>query len=219
MINKIGKGIILLSSFLLFSCNELTQSIKDTLNPVPKKDSHTLKEKSWDGKEITTNPPVSLKVVEPIAKSVHALQEAESSLRSLPQFEGKEIFVYRSAHFYNDGRIILGIQDPMNPSMVDKYTYKDGKWQDIQPVRITKADRLEDYLVALDNAPFVRVNKVYEAIQQVGQEIGSDEAEVIVYFVAHKGRVRWYPTQLRTERSRYSLTFDEEGNFISFEQD
>lgn len=111
----IKKTSILIGSFLLFSCNELSQSIKDTLNPDTEK-------------VILQSKTEPLKPVESIAKSVKSLQVAENSLRNLPQLEGQEIFVYRSAHFYEDGRIILNIQDPVDPGLVDRYTYVQ-KWE------------------------------------------------------------------------------------------
>lgn len=190
----------------MLSCNELSQSIKDTIRPIPQTNAHDIESQ------------LPLQAI-PIAASKDALQEAENSLRSLPRFKGKKIVVYRSAHFYGDGRIILNIQDPTDPGIIDKYSYKNGQWQKPDPVRITQQDRLKDNLVSLDKAPFATANKVYETVLQKLQEINSDKTDVTVYFVPFQGGIRWYPTRLETERSRYSLMFDEAGNLLSFEQD
>lgn len=192
--------------FLLLSCNELSKSIKDTISPAPQTETHA-------PEPLVPQQPI------PIAASIDALQQAENRLRSLPRFEGKEIVVYRSAHFYDDGRIILNIQDPTDPGIIDRYTYNHGVWQEPEPVRITRSDRVEDNLVSLDKAPFTTANKVYETVRQKLHEINSDQKKVTVYFVPYKGGIRWYPTRLTTERSRYSLAFDEAGNLQSFEQD
>lgn len=42
----------------------------------------------------------------------NTLQQAEDALKALPQFAGKELNVFQNVHFYNDGRIIIEIQDP-----------------------------------------------------------------------------------------------------------
>lgn len=204
-----------MSSLLLLSCGELSQSIKDTVNPNVQNASPEVSDQ-----QPSAGPAVPSAPSGPIAASAEALQRAENSLRNLPQFEGKDIIVFRSVHFYNDGRIMLNIQHPADPSMIDRYTYKNGAWEEPQPVRITKSDRVEDYSASLDKAPFVTAHKVYETIQQKLKEINGDETSGhTVYFVPVNGTIRWYPTRLETDRSRYSLKFDENGNLLSFEQD
>lgn len=42
----------------------------------------------------------------------NTLQQAEDALKALPQFAGKELNVFQNVHFYDDGRIIIEIQDP-----------------------------------------------------------------------------------------------------------
>lgn len=202
----IKKASIFICSVLLVSCNELSQSIKETVNP----SAQTVEQ------QVLEQQP---KPVGPIAASVDRLRQAEHSLRELPRFKGREIVVHRSAHFYEDGRIILNIQDPSNPGNIDQYTYKNDEWQNPVPVRIIRSDKLEEHLASLDKAPFERANKVHNIIRQKLKEINSDQIHMTVYFVPYKGSVRWYPRNLKTERSRYSLAFDEEANLLSFEQD
>lgn len=201
-------------SLLLLSCGEVGQSIKDTIQPSPQPDQTS-----------STNLPAELAdaFAPPqrisAAASPDVLQEAENKLRALPRFLGKEIRVFRSAHFYDDGRIMLSIQDPEDHTIIDSYTYKDGAWQDPEPVRITRADRVDEYLAPLSQAPFIHAHKVYQTVQEKLKEIQSTDTSMTIYFVPSRGEIRWYPSSLSTDRSRYSLKFDEQGNLLSFTQD
>jgi hypothetical protein len=56
---------------------------------------------------------------------------AEKALRDLPQYAGKEIFIYSSLHFYNDGSIRTMLQHPENPEYIDNYVYQNGVWSGI----------------------------------------------------------------------------------------
>lgn len=202
----------------------MVQSIHDTFNPIVEDQSNTVtpdeqapkasKDKVKKLAEKTQKP-----VTIPIASDTAALQDAENSLRSLSRFTGKNIIVYRSAHFYPDGRIMLHIVDPDNSNAVDRYTYKNGEWQAPQPVQITKSDDIANFSINLDKAPFVRANRVYRIIVEKLKEIKAGHHKATVYYVPYKGKLRWFPTRLNTDRSRYTITFSPEGRLISFKQD
>ncbi|WP_435524259.1 hypothetical protein [Chryseobacterium indoltheticum] len=67
---------------------------------------------------------------------------AEKQLRSLSQFSGKSIFVYKLIHFYGDGRIITKLQNPFNLNIL-MLIYRDGHWQDPKPEIFRKNDEIK----------------------------------------------------------------------------
>lgn len=198
------KIIILLSNIILnISCESISTSIKETFEPAPKEEYGKKKKSIFD--------KVS------IASQVEALQKAENQLRALPQFQEKKIRLHRSTHFYQDGRIITEIQNPDEPRNIDSYTYRDGKWETPEPVRISLSDKIEEHLIDLDSIPFVNAHKVYQAITEKSAELGIEPRETI-YVIPRNNKANWYPKTLETERSRYRLEFDSQGNLLSFEQ-
>ncbi len=199
-----------MGALLFISCTEFSQSVHDTLK--------TEEEVKQSTMLVTGSKAFSGIRTRSVAANAQALQKAEDALRRLPEFEGKAIKIYGSAHFYHDGRIVLGVEDAERPGFVDKYTYRKGKWKKSEPVSITHSNRFEDDLVALEKVPFTNANKVYASIREKMRETGSKETHLTVYFVPYKGTVLWYPTSLRTERSTYSLKFDEGGNLLQFKQ-
>ncbi|ERJ57880.1 hypothetical protein [Sphingobacterium paucimobilis] len=197
---------------LLSSCKPFTQSIRDTLK------SEEEVQQDLAHKEQNESNSFPLRVIKTVS-STAALQAAEETLRQLPQFSGKPIMVQQSAHFFGDGRIVLNIQNPDTPQNIDRYVYQRGKWQTPTPVRITKADRLDQQLFPLDRVSFATANKVYTTLKQKIKEIKSEERDPTVYFSFYNDKINWSPRSLRTPRGSYSLSFDEQGNLQSFEKD
>lgn len=208
------KSSLFIISLLLLSCGEVGRSFSDTFQPSPQPAETSGTSQQAELADAFA-PPQRISA----AASPDALQEAENKLRALPRFAGKEIMIFRSTHFYDDGRIMLSIQDPEDHTIIDSYTYKDGAWQDPEPVRITRADRVDEYLAPLSQAPFIHAHKVYQTIKEKLKEIQSKDTSMTIYFVPMRGEIRWYPSTLSTDRSRYSLKFDEQGNLLSFTQD
>ncbi|MBU3122396.1 hypothetical protein [Sinomicrobium weinanense] len=146
------KGNAVLKAFCLFallwsvaSCEQFSRSIKDTLKNKEEDGQKTVNrnthetdagEKIGSGKKDTEEPKVKEPPL-PLTGDPEALKEAEESLRNLPEFRGKTIYVHRIIYFYDDGRIHLQIQNPDNPEYADMYRYGDGQWQDAQPVRLS----------------------------------------------------------------------------------
>lgn len=209
------KKIIILLSFIILniSCERISTSIKETFEPAPKEEYGKKKKSIFDKVSIEEEEEEEV----PIASQVEALQKAENQLRALPEFQGKKIRLYRSTHFYQDGRIITEIQNPDEPRNIDSYTYRDGKWETPEPVRISLSDKIEEHLIDLDSIPFVNAHKVYQAITEKSAELGIEPRETI-YVVPRNNKANWYPKTLETERSRYRLEFDSQGNLLSFEQ-
>ena len=207
------KKIIILLSFIILnvSCESISNSIKETFEPAPQE------EYGKKTKSIFDKVTIEKKQEVPIASQVEALEKAENQLRALPEFQGNKIRLHRSTHFYQDGRIITEIQNPDEPRNIDRYTYRDGKWEAPEPVRISLSDKIEEHLIDLDSVPFVNAHKVYQAITEKSAELGIEPRETI-YVVPRNNKANWYPKTLDTDRSSYRMEFDSQGNLLSFEQ-
>lgn len=207
------KKIIILLSFIILniSCERISTSIKETFEPAPQE------EYGKKTKSIFDKVTIEKKQEVPIASQVEALQKAENQLRALPEFQGKKIRLHRSTHFYQDGRIITEIQNPDEPRNIDRYTYRDGKWEAPEPVRISLSDKIEEHLIDLDSVPFVNAHNVYQVVIEKSAELGIEPRETI-YVVPRNNKANWYPKTLETERSSYRMEFDSQGNLLSFEQ-
>lgn len=210
---------LLLCLVFLFSCKEMVQSIKDTFDPKVESQGKTSTSKEQESKVQKAKKETPAVEAQKTIASPIALQQAENSLRNLPRFTGKNIIVYRSAHFYPDGRIKLNILDPNDPTSVDRYTYKNGNWQEPEPIQITRSDDISNNSINLDKAPFIVANRVYDTIIDKLKELQTDQTKVTVYYVPYKGKLRWFPTSLNTDRSRYAMKFNQKGQLISFKQD
>lgn len=203
--------LLSISLFFCVSCQEFSQSIRETYEPSPSDEtlSQDLKEDAGKSEESRIS----------VASSIEALQLAEDALRNLPQFRNKPIVIFSSMHFYDDGRIGTEIQDPDNPEFIDAYTYRDGEWLKGKPVVITQQTRVEEKLVPLGNVSLLAAHRIYHTVKEKVAEIGGDRDSNTVYFVVNRGEVRWYPRSLRTPRARYSIEFDGDGNLVHFERD
>lgn len=197
------------------SCNKLSRTIEKTLNP----DKNQQTENPTDSSDSKTNDTSIKKTEIPFCENVKALEAAETSLRNMPQFKGKNINIYRSVHFYEDYRISLKIQHPDNPEYIDEYYYSDGKWNDPKPVQTTKRDKIEENLLALDKIPFANAHNVYRSLQEKIREIPDVEKISTIYVIAYKGNPRWYPSSINSPRSKYSIEFNADGTLKSFEQE
>ena len=207
------KKIIILLSFIILnvSCESISNSIKETFEPAPQE------EYGKKTKSIFDKVTIEKKQEVPIASQVEALEKAENQLRALPEFQGKKIRLYRSTHFYQNGRIITEIQNPDEPRNINRYTYRDGKWEAPEPVRISLSDKIEEHLIDLDSVPFVNAHNVYQVVIEKSAELGIEPRETI-YVVPRNNKANWYPKTLETERSSYRMEFDSQGNLLSFEQ-
>lgn len=210
--NKITLLLLVTISIALSSCTPFTQSIRDTF-----KTEEEVQHEQAHAEQIENNR-APLQVIKTVS-SIPALRAAEQALRDLPKLKGKSIMIRQSVHFFSDGRIVLQLQDPDTPQNIDRYIYRHGKWQDPTPVRITKADRLDQQLFSLDRISFATANKVYTTIKQKMKEIKSEDSEATVYLSFYNDRINWSPRSLRTPRGSYSLSFDEQGDLLSFEAD
>lgn len=221
-------GSCFAAALLLISCNDLRQTINDTLK---KKDMETqaTETSEEETKPIHTPENTDEEPQEPIlteqkrttgfAADALALQEVETSFRNLPELKGKNINIYQSIHFYDNYRVSLKIQNTENPNYVDEYYYSNQKWEGPKPIVLSKNTIVSDNTMPLDKVPFKNAHNVYKALTQKMEEIGSTTTDVTVYVVLYGNKIKWYPQSLSNQRSRYSITFNTDGTLKSFEQE
>nr|WP_198160750.1 hypothetical protein [Pedobacter panaciterrae] len=146
------------------------------------------------------------------------LEEAQMKLTRLPQYAGKEIELYQSVHFDEDGRIRLKLQHPENPKYVDDYEYENGKWSSPKPVQVT-ASNIERRLVPLNQISFSAALKVLQEYNQKVLQVEGAKPTTYVYLSFWDGRIRWFPGTINGTRERYSIDFEPNGTLKNFKQD
>lgn len=147
------------------------------------------------------------------------LTKAEAALRKLPQYAGKEIFIYSTIHFYDDGRILTSLRHPQNPKYVDKYEYSKGAWSDPKPEQLSVRDNVENRLVSLNRINFSSVAKVTKIYNEKTAEIEGAKPATSTYISVWDNAIRWFPQGINGSRERYSIQFNEDGSLRSFKQD
>lgn len=207
-------SLTIITSGLFYSCKEIKNSINDTLNENVTPTS-TEKSESKSSTSPTTFQDKQDEIV--LVNNVEALEKAEKALRERSEFKGKDIFIYKTIHFYDDGRINVKLQNPDNPLYIDQYQYDDGKWIAPTPVRLSKNDDIQKDLVNLNRVSFKNVKNVYNALVDKRKEIGSKSMDYTIYVAYYKDRVNWYPSSLSNDRYEYEIEFNEDGTLKSFE--
>ncbi|SIO52200.1 hypothetical protein [Chitinophaga niabensis] len=147
------------------------------------------------------------------------LLKAEKALRNLPQYAGKEIFIYSSIHFYGDGSIRTMLQHPENPEYIDNYVYQNGAWSAPKPEQVSIKDRIASRLVSLEKIHFTTAAKVAKTYNEKAAEVEGAKPLTSVYISIWDNRVRWYPGTIIGSREKWSIDFDEDGGLRRFERE
>ncbi|MGN8069557.1 hypothetical protein [Mucilaginibacter sp. 22184] len=148
-----------------------------------------------------------------------ALKKAEASLRNLPQYRGKEIFIYRSVHFYDDGSISIMLRHPENPDDVDSYEYRNGAWSKPKPEQVSVNADIDSRSVSLDEVDFTTIANITRLYNEKAAEIEGARPTTSAYMVVWDKVMRWYPGTINGSRQRYSIEFNNDGTLKSFRQD
>lgn len=146
------------------------------------------------------------------------LEKAEMRLRALPQYAGKNIQIYQSVHFDQDGRIRLTLQHPENPNYLDEYVYANGKWSAPEPVQaITR--NITRRLMPLDKISFPCAFKVLNLYNEKAAQVEGAKPTAYVYVSIWDDRMRWFPGTINGTRERYSIEFNPDGTLKSYGQE
>jgi len=147
------------------------------------------------------------------------LLKAEKALRNLPQYAGKEIFIYSSLHFYDDGSIRTMLQHPENPEYIDNYVYQNGVWSAPMPEQVSIKARIASRLVSLDKIHFATAAKVAATYNEKAAEIEGAKPLTSVYISIWDNRLRWYPGTINGSREKWSIEFDADGGLKRFDRE
>ncbi|WP_029275853.1 hypothetical protein [Pedobacter borealis] len=148
--------------------------------------------------------------------SASQLAQAEEKLRQLPQYRDREIVIYESVHFYEDGSIKLALQHPENPKYVDAYQYKDGYWSDPKPVQ---ARNIERRIFPLSKINFADAHKVMQIYNDKAAQVEGAKPTTTAYISIWDDGMRWFPSTINGSRERYDLQFNNNGTLKSFRQE
>jgi hypothetical protein len=226
--------LLLFCSCLFLSCEQISKSIDETFKP-----NDTLinkeTEKPAPAPHANEQPDVQAIINTVLEKhttiiaqhtesggfltNTNELEKAEEALRKLPQYAGKEIFIYSTLYFYDDGRINVMLQHPKNPKYVDEYDYKDGKWSEPKPVQLSVRDDIQSRLVSLNKTSFMNVARVADIYNKKAKEIEGAKPTTSAYISIWDNQIRWYPTSISGSRERYSIQFNDDGSLKAFKQE
>lgn len=227
--------VVLICCPLFLSCEQISKSIDDTF-----KTNDTLVQKETDKPDPKTivNTQIDVQQIIKTAVETHyvtqaqtegknldfltnttELDKAEQALRKLPQYAGKEIFVYSTLYFYDYGTINVMLQHPENPKYVDIYEYKEGKWSEPKPLQLSVRDDVQKRLVSLNKIKFANVANLTAIYNKKATEIEGAKPLTSAYISIWDNEMRWYPTTINGSRERYSIQFNNDGTLKSFKQD
>jgi len=144
------------------------------------------------------------------------LATAEEKLRQLPQFQGKEIFLYESVHFYEDGSISLALQHSANPKYVDAYKYVDGEWS---APKALLARNVERRIFPLSKINFADAHKVISTYNEKAAQIEGAKSIATAYISIWDSGMRWFPGTINGTHTRYDIQFNTDGTLKSFRQE
>ncbi|MFD2582291.1 hypothetical protein ACFSR6_07320 [Pedobacter vanadiisoli] len=141
---------------------------------------------------------------------------AEEQLKRLPQYRHKEIMVYQSVHFYDNGTINLMLQHPVNPKYADAYEYRDGVWSMPKPVL---ARDMERRTFPLSEMHFSDARKVLKIYNEKAAQVNGAAPTSSVYISIWDDNFRWFPGSINGTRERFDIQFNRDGTLKSFRQE
>ncbi len=148
-----------------------------------------------------------------------ALKKAESELKDMPKFKGKDVKVFQNIHFYEDGRIQLALQDPDKSENIDDYLFQGGKWQEPQAVQISGDGDMSANVFALSTLKFETVADIYKQLETQSKEVEGAKIDGHIYYnlnVMHQ-KGQWM-TGVQGTRGQYSGYFNADGSLIEFKK-
>lgn len=227
--------VLMICCQLFLSCEQVTKSIDDTFRT---NDTLVSKETQKNNSETVVNTQIDVQQIIKTALETHSvtqmhtegksadfltdakeLDNAEEKLRKLPQYAGKEILIYSTLYFYDDGRINVMLQHSENPKYVDIYDYKEGKWSEPRPLQLSVRDDVEKRLVSLNKIKFANVAKVTSIYNKKAEIVEGAKPLTSAYVSIWDNKIRWFPTSISGSRERYSIQFNDDGSLKSFKQD
>lgn len=237
--------IILIGGILVSGCEEVSKSIKDTFEP---QSDAVVQQKTQEAGEVPAQSPYDAAVEQQMQEVQHLvttivekhtkthvqhtegkntdfltneekLKKAEEALRELPQYAGKEIYIYSSIHFYDDGSISVKLQHPTNPGYIDSYQYKNGSWSEPKPEQMSVKDKIQSRLVSLEKVNFTYVAAAARLYKEKTEEVEGARPITSIYISIWNNNLRWFPASISGSRERYSIELNQNGTLKKFERE
>lgn len=229
--------VLIICSQILFSCKQISKSVEETFKPNDSVANKATQDKPAENEDyfLTESQTTSSTTVE-THTSTHTEQhvegtktgfltdtdqliKAENELKKLPQYLGKEIFIYSNINFYDDGHISVMLQHPQNPKYVDRYEYNAGKWSAPKPKQLSVKDDIKSNLVSLNKIPFLNAAKVTVIYNEKAAHIEGAKPSDHTYIAVFRNQIEWYPMNINGTRERYYIQFNPDGTLKEFRQD
>lgn len=199
--------LLLGSTLLLTSCGEKKDNSSTNENSTTEQSSNEANSKNDD---VDYN----------LLTDVKTLQKAENELKDLPKFKGKEIQIFQKIYFYGDGRIVVSLQDPSKPENIDTYTFKNGKWEEPEAVKITGDGDMSANLIPLSEIKFETAAKIYKQLEEKAKTIEGAEVSDSMYYILNMARKdKLWMTSIEGTRDSYSGYFLADGTLKEFSKD
>lgn len=141
---------------------------------------------------------------------------AQERLKKIPQYRNKEIIVYQSVHFYDNGAINIMLRHPVNLQYADAYEYRDGEWSLPKPVL---ARDIEGRTFPLSRMHFEDARKVIKIYNEKAAQIEGAVPTNSVYISIWDNDMRWFPRSINGTRDRFDIQFNDDGTLKSFRQE
>lgn len=229
--------VIICVAFIL-SCKQISQSVKETINPNDSvinkrtKDNEpgTLGEYISITKTTSSSNTTSTTQIDTIFHTYQQLlstgfltdtkklEQAEMALRKLPQYAGKEIFLYATVHFFDNGLILAKLQNPHNPKYVDAYRYI-GSWSGPTPEPQSVNNNIQSQLISLNTFSFSNVARVARIYKEKALKVEGAAPLSLVFITIRNNQINWFPNYITGDRSMYSIGFNTDGTLKSYKQE
>lgn len=207
MMKKLIFTLFLGSALLLTSCGEKKENTSTDENVTSEQSSNNANSKTNDADYN-------------LLTDVKTLQKAENELKDLPKFKGKEIQIFQKIYFYGDGRIIVSLQDPNKPENIDSYTFKNGKWEEPEAVKITGDGDMNANLIPLSEIKFETAANIYKQLEEKAKTIEGGKASDSMYYILNMVRKdKLWMTSIEGTRDSYSGYFLADGTLKEFSKD
>lgn len=150
------------------------------------------------------------------------LQKAEDALKALPKFQGKTVHVFQDVHFYEDGRIMIELQDPDKPENIDHYEFKNGKWSEPQPVQISGDGDMKANTTPLSDIKFATVATIYKNWNEKAAGVEGAQSNPLTHvyfslFVPNQSR-KWHTSGVDGTREKYAIEYNMDGSIKEFKK-
>ncbi|RAJ35770.1 hypothetical protein [Pedobacter cryoconitis] len=208
--------ILFICGSLFLSCKPVSKSIEDTLNV-----QGTLVQHKDHRKEhtVTTTAQHTEEEKNGFLNDTDRLLSAEAALKRLPEYAGKEIFIYLFLGFYDNGTINVMLQHPENPEYVDVYDYRNGQWSVPVPKQLSVNDDIQHSLISLNKVSFASVAQVNKIYREKASRIEGAKPLTNIYITVVNNAIDWYPMNIEGSRERYAIRFNTDGTLKAFKQD